>query len=50
MTKLLFALVFVLLNIGNLEASTVNVKKSKMLTSNSTSVKVSLVLGCGYFF
>jgi len=49
MSKLLFALVFVLLNIGDLESSTVNVKTSKMLTSNSISVKVSLVLGChGY--
>ena len=49
MTNLLFVLVFVLFSIGNLEASTVNVKKSKMLTSNSTAVKVSLILGCdGY--
>lgn len=46
MSKLLLRFALVLLSIGYLEASTVNVKKSKMLTSNSTSVKVSLILGC----
>lgn len=46
MLKLFSGFLIVVLSIGNLEASTVNVKKSKMLTSNSSSVKVSLILGC----
>jgi len=46
MSKLLFWFALVLLSIGYLEASTVKVKKSKLLAMNSTSVKVSLVLGC----
>lgn len=46
MSKLLFWFALVLLSIGYLEASTVKVKKSKLLAMNSTSVKVSLILGC----
>ncbi|MFN5006371.1 MAG: hypothetical protein ACK5GO_02635 [Ignavibacteria bacterium] len=46
MSKLLMALVIILFSIGKIEASTVKVKKSNLLTSNSTSVKVSLILGC----
>jgi len=46
MSKLLMTLVIILFSIGNIEASTVKVKKSNLLTSNSTAVKVSLILGC----
>lgn len=46
MLKLLLGLVIVLLVIGNLEASSVKVRKSKLLTMNSSSVKLSLILGC----
>ena len=43
---LLLGFALVLLSIGNLESSTVKVNKSKLFTMNSSSVKVSLILGC----
>ncbi|MFN4767913.1 MAG: hypothetical protein ACK49C_08230 [Ignavibacteria bacterium] len=42
----LYVFFIALLSIGNLEASTVKVNKCKLLTMNSSSVKVSLILGC----
>lgn len=46
MSKLLLGFLIFVISFGNLEASTVKVKKSKLLTMNSSSVKVSLILGC----
>ena len=46
MSKLLLGFLIFVISFGNLEASTVNVKKNKLLTMNSSSVKVSLILGC----